>query len=233
MCFFSCVSHIFLGTRENFFMKIILSCRRLSDALVAGRLIAAVALTLFFVAGFMPASSHAQPLPQTGTQEQNRNAPAIDARDIHAQTLFIQAVSIERESSEKAIPKYDEIMHRFGRAPTPGSRQFAAKALLNKGGILGRQGSDREAILVYERIERNFGNERTPAIREVLASALVSKAEVFYKQGNTEKALAAYEQLDGQFSADDNDFIKRLIDITKWRMTEIQINSKMALSSAP
>jgi tetratricopeptide (TPR) repeat protein len=227
-----CTAHISRFQGE-IVMKTILSCRRLCDALAASRLAPVVALSLFFVAGAMPASSHAQPLPQTNAQEQNRNTPALDARDIPAQTLFTQAVSIERESSEKAIPKYDEIMQRFGRSPTPGSRQFAARALLNKGGILCKQGNDKEAILVYERIDRNFGNEKTPAIREVLASALVSKAEAFYKLGSPEKALATYAQLDGQFSADNNDFIKRLIDITKWRVTEIQINNKTALSSIP
>ncbi|MDR2208411.1 MAG: hypothetical protein LBE22_05510 [Azoarcus sp.] len=201
--------------------------RHLCDAFTAARLAAVAAL--FFAAGFMPASSHAQSLPQTNAQEQD--APALDARDIPAQTLFTQAVTLERESPERAIARYDEIMQRFGRAPTPGSRQFAARALLNKGGILGRQGNDKEAVITYERIERNFGNEKTPAIREVLASALVSKAEVFYKQRNAEKALAAYARLDEQFSTDDNDFIKRLIDITRWRVTEIQINDKVSLSS--
>jgi tetratricopeptide (TPR) repeat protein len=227
-----CIAHISRHQGE-FFMKTVLSCRRLCDALAATRLITPVALSLFVVAGFMPASSLAQPLPQTSAQEQSGNTPALDARDIPAQTLFTQAVSIERESSEKAIPKYDEVMQRFGRASSPGSRQFAARALLNKGGILGKQGNDREAILTYERIERNFGNEKATAIREVLASALVSKAETFYRQGNAEKALTTYAQLDEQFSADENEFIKRLVDITKWRVTEIRINNKMALSSAP
>jgi tetratricopeptide (TPR) repeat protein len=209
-------------------MKPLLSSRRLYDALVTGHLVAGVALSLFIVAGVMPASSHAQPSPQA------QERPALDSRDLSAQTLFAQAVSIERESSERAIPNYEEVMQRFGRAPTPGSRQFAARALLNKGGILAKQGDDREAIFTYERIERNFANEKTPVIREVLASALVSRAEIFYKQGNTEKALATYAQLDDQFSADNNDFIKRLIDITKWRVTEIQINnSKMTLSLIP
>jgi tetratricopeptide (TPR) repeat protein len=218
----------------DFFVKTIFSCRRLCDALAATRLIAVVALSSFFAIGVMPTSSHAQPLQQTSAQEQNRNTPpAFDARDVQAQTLFSQAVAIERESSEKAIPKYDEIMHRFGRASTPGARQFAARALLNKGGILSRQGNDKGAVLAYERIERNFGNEKTPAIREVLASALVSKAEVFYKQGSTEKTLAIYAQLDEQFRADNNDFINRLIDITRWRMTEIQISNHVALSSNP
>jgi len=180
----------------------------------------------------MSASSHAQPLPQTNAQEQGRNAPALDARDLPAQTLFNQAVSLEREAPEKAIAKYDEVMQRYGRT-TPGSRQFAAKALLNKGNLLIERGETRDAIITYERIERNFGNEKIPSIREVLATSLVSKAEAFYKQGNTEKTLAAYDQLSQQFDKDDNDFIKRLIDISKWRATEIRVNNQMALSSRP
>ncbi|MDR2014397.1 MAG: tetratricopeptide repeat protein [Azoarcus sp.] len=190
-------------------------------------------LSLFFATGGMSASSHAQSLPQTNAQEQTGDTIVLDARDMPARTLFIQAVSIELEFPEKAISKYDEVMQRFGRATTPGSRLFAARALLNKGGILGKQGNDKEAILAYERIERNFGNEKNPSIREVLASALVSKAETFYRLGSTEKALATYAQLDEQFSPNGNDFIKRLIDITKWRATEIRASNKITLSSMP
>jgi tetratricopeptide (TPR) repeat protein len=138
-----------------------------------------------------------------------------------AQALFSQAVSLERESPEKAIAKYDEVMQRYVRGASSGSRQFAARALLNKGSLLSKQGNDKEAISNYERLERNFSNERSPAIREALASALVSKAEAFYKQGNTEKTLDAYAQLNRQFSRDDNDFIMRLLDITRWRVAEI------------
>ncbi|MCL2875169.1 MAG: tetratricopeptide repeat protein [Betaproteobacteria bacterium] len=211
-----------------------------SDTPAAIRLIAAVALSLFFVAGIMPASSHAQPAPQTNDQEESRiappesrSAPSVDIRgEVFAQKLYSEAVSIERESPKEAVARYDELMQRFGRASNPSSRQYAIRALLNKGGILSKMGNDKEAISTYERIERNFGNEKTPAIREVLASAFVSKAESFYKQGDIEKALDTYTQLERQFDKDDNDFIKRLIDIIKWRVAEIRTSSKIALSSS-
>ena len=209
-------------------MRPVLSCYRSHDARGAASFIAVTALALIFVTGVVPSSSHAQTPPQTNAQE--RSAPTLDARDLPAQTLFNQALSMERESPEKAIAKYDEVMQRYGRA-TPGARQLAARALLNKGGILAERGDIQNAIITYERVERNFGNEKISAIREVLASALVSKAEAFYKQGNAEKTLAAYDQLDQQFNKDDSDFIKRLVDIAKWRATEIRVNSKMALSS--
>ncbi len=220
-------------------MRSVLSCYRSRDTHAATQLIAVTALSLFLVAGIMPTSSHAQPLLQTNIQE--RNAPALDARDLPAQALFNQAVSMEQESPEKAVSKYDEVMQRYGRAATPGSRQFAARALLNKASILIERDDPKEAIATYERIERNFGNEKTSAIREVLASAIVSKAEAFYKlssienmQGNIEKTLATYDQLDQQFSKEDeSDFIRRLTDIAKWRATEIRINNKTALSSKP
>jgi len=213
-------------------MSSALSYHRLRDAHTATRLIAVTALLSFFIVA--PTSSHAQTLPQANPQEQARTAPTLDARDLPAQTLFNQALSMERDAPEKAIVKYEEVMQRYGRAATPGSRQFAARALLNKGGILVELGDAKEAIITYERVERNFGNEKSPAIREVLASAIVSKAEAFYKQGNTEKTLAAYGQLDQQFNKEDeSDFIKRLTDIAKWRATEIRINDKMALSSRP
>jgi citrate lyase gamma subunit len=213
-------------------MRSVLSCRRSCDARAAASFIAVTALSLIFVAGVVPTSSHAQPLPQTNAQNQSRNVPALDARDLPAQTLFNQALSMERESPEKAMAKYDEVMQRYGRA-TPGARQLAARALLNKGGILVERGDTQDAIVTYERIERNFGNEKIPAIREVLASALVSKAEALYKQNkdNPEKTLAAYAQLEQQFGKDDSDFIKRLVDIAKWRATEIRVESKMSLST--
>jgi len=219
-------------------MRSVLSCHRPRDihthtATRLVGLVAIAALSLCFVAGIMPTSSHAQPLPQNDAQEQGR-VPALDTRDLPAQTLFNQAVSMEREAPEKAVVKYDEVMQRYGRASTPGSRQFAARALLNKAGILAGRDNAKEAIATYERIERNFGNEKSLAIREVLASAIVSKAEVFYKLSNIEKTLAAYDQLNQQFSRENgSDFIKRLTDIAKWRATEIRINNKIVLSSSP
>jgi len=211
-------------------MKIVLSCRSCNTP--AGgtvQFIAVTALSFFLIAGIMPTSGHAQP-PQADVP--GRNALPVETRDGPAQTLFNQAASIEREDPERALVIYEQVMQRFGRATSPFSRLLAARALLNRGGIFGERGDAREAIFTYERIERNFGNERTPAIREVLASALVSKAETFYKQGNTERALATYAQLDQQFGRDDNDFTRRLVEITKWRMTEIQVASNMALSSS-
>ena len=214
-------------------MKTTLSCHCLCNALAHPplRFIAVVALSLFFAAGIMPASSHAQTLPQTDAQEQGRSQPPIEAKDIPAQALFNQATLLEQEDPEKAVTTYEQVMQRFGRGTPAFSRLLAARALLNKGGILGERGEIKEAIITYERIEKNFGNEKIPAIREVLASALVSKAETFYKQGNAEKTLATYTQLNQQFSKDDNDFIKRLIDVTRWRITEIRVAHNIALSS--
>ncbi|MCL2590749.1 MAG: tetratricopeptide repeat protein [Betaproteobacteria bacterium] len=207
-------------------------CRFLFDALIV-----TAALSLYFlVVGVMPVPAHAQPFPRTNAQEQNKgdkDTPFLNTRDIPAQTLFNQAVSFERESPKDAMAKYDDVMQRYGRATTPGSRQFAARALLNKGSILSKQGNDKDAVSTYERIERNFGNEKTPAIREVLASAIISKAEATYKQGDAQKAIDIYDKFNKQFSNDDNDFIKRLVDITGWRVAEIRVNNKMALSSRP
>lgn len=197
-------------------MRTVFSCRRFFDALTV-----AVVLPLLSVVGVMPVSTHAQ------------EPPSVDSRDIPAQTLFSQAVSLERESPKDALVKYDEVMSRFGRATTPGSRQFAARALLNKGSILGKNGDDKEAISTLDRIDRNFGNEKSAAIREVLASALVSKAEIFYKQGDVNKTIDIYDQLNKQFSNDESDFIKRLIDISEWRVAEIRARNNTALSSRP
>ncbi|MCL1826309.1 MAG: hypothetical protein FWG26_10340 [Betaproteobacteria bacterium] len=214
-------------------MRTVFSYCRLRGALTSSKFIAAMALSLFFVVGIMPVSSYAQALSQANAQEQGGGAPPLDARDVPAQTLFSQAASMEREDTKNAVAKYEEVMQRYGRASTPGSRLFAARALLNKGGVLGRQGDAKEAVATYERIERNFGNEKTPAIREVLASAFVSKAEALYKMGSAEKAVDTYKQLEKQFDKDENDFIRRLVDITKWRVAEISSdsNNKMTLSS--
>ncbi|MCL2160548.1 MAG: hypothetical protein FWH56_01470 [Betaproteobacteria bacterium] len=266
-------------------MKTVLLRRRPCSAFLETRIIAAAALSLFFGACIMSASGHAQSLPQTVSS-------SLEARDLPAQELFNEAVTIEREGkgSEKAIAKYDEVMHRYARAPTSGSRQFAARALLNKGALLNRgalpskggtleernemirdaiitfdrvernfgnekslpirvvlasalaskaealyrMGETEKTLATYSQLERNFGNEKSPDIRVVLASALVSKAETFYGMGDAKKTLAAYDQLHQQFGKDDNDFIKRLTDIAKWRAIEIRrSNNNMVLSSRP
>jgi tetratricopeptide (TPR) repeat protein len=215
-------------------MNSILSCCRPCNALAATRRIAAAALSLAFLAG-LPVSGQAQSLSQTSIQEQSRSTYPLEIRDMPAQALFSQAVSLEREfpeNPEKAIAKYDEVIQRYVRGTTPGTRQFAARAMLNKGNLLSKHDKDREAIVSYERVERNFSNEKSPAIREVLASSFVSKAEAFYKLGNVEKALGTYVQLGKHFKNDENDFIMRLLDITKWRAAEIRDINKLADAQA-
>lgn len=161
------------------------------------------------------------------------SAPSIDPRDAPAQKLFSEAVALEQESLEKAAVKYEEVVQRFEKAATPGSRLFAARALLNKGNILNKQDNPKEAISTYERIERTFGSERTPAMREVLAASYVSRAETLYKQGDLEKTLDTYAQLEQQFSNEESAFVKRLVDITKWRVAEIRVSNKLATSPRP
>ncbi|MDR0565161.1 MAG: tetratricopeptide repeat protein [Azoarcus sp.] len=147
--------------------------------------------------------------------------------------LFEQAASMEQENPTQAIATYEQVMQRFGRRTPAATRALAARALLNKGSVFSEQGHLKDAIYTYERIERNFGNERLPDIREVLASALVSRAEAFYKLGDTEKTLALYTQLAQRFGNDENDYIRSLIDVTSWRIAEIKVADKTALSSRP
>ncbi|MDR1424334.1 MAG: tetratricopeptide repeat protein [Azoarcus sp.] len=158
----------------------------------------------------------------------------ISAQEKTVRKLFEQAVATaEQGKKTAAIRRYERIAQQYGghRAAAP-VRVLVAKALLNKGGLLSERNDANDAIYTYTRISRRFGNDKDPAVREQVASALAARAEAYYKQGNRLKALAAYEQLGKKYRSDDNDFIKQLISLTKWRTAEI-LSEHAPLSAHP
>ncbi len=73
-----------------------------------------------------------------------------DARVAEVEELFKKAEDCSRQGAagdEKKI--YDDIAGRCGTAPEPELKKLAAKALVNKGVILGKQRSDAEALACF------------------------------------------------------------------------------------
>ena len=184
------------------------------------------AVIIFSILGILPALGHAQ-------HRQSSRPDTLSARESAAQVLFNQARTAERRNPDKALAIYEQIAQKFGKNDPPFLRLLAVKALFKKAEILLGKDNTKDAILTFERLESRFGQDKELPVREILASALVSKAEPFYKQGNAEKALATYVQLDRKFNQDESDFIRQLVDITKWRSAEIRSGGNMALSSSP
>jgi tetratricopeptide (TPR) repeat protein len=183
------------------------------------------AFIIFSVLGLLPALGHAQ-------HRQGPQSDTLSARESAAQVLFNQARAAERKHPDRALATYEQIAQKYGKNDTPFLRLLAVKAMFRKAEmLLGKDNNTRDAILTFERIENRFGQDKELPVRELLASALVSKAETLYKQGNAEKALAAYVQFDRKFDRNESDFIRQLVDITKWRSAEIRTGGNMLSSS--
>jgi TolA-binding protein len=73
--------------------------------------------------------------------------------------------------SEDAISAYDEVVRRCGDATEPALRELVAKALVNKGVVLGALKRIEDASGVYDEVVRRFGDATEPALREQVAKA--------------------------------------------------------------
>jgi len=107
-----------------------------------------------------------------------------------------------RDRSQEAIGVYDQVVERFGGREEPALAEHVAKALVNKGIVLGKEGRSQEAIGVYDQVVERFGEREEPALAEHVAKALVNKGVVLVCLGRDADAVAACEQMEQRFGDD-------------------------------
>ncbi|QJT08076.1 tetratricopeptide repeat protein [Oceanidesulfovibrio marinus] len=113
-----------------------------------------------------------------------------------AMTLGEKVYALASESRcDEALKTADQLLGRFGEAREPFLVRQVARALYNKGTILGKQGKPEEEIRVYEEVARCFGEATEPGILEQVGRALVNKGAVLGKQGKPEEATQVFEEV--------------------------------------
>ena len=98
-----------------------------------------------------------------------------------------------------AAPWWGRLSDRYGSSPEPAVRAQVARALVNKGFMLGELGRPEQQLTIYAQIEDRFGDAPQPALREELARALVSKGHVAETLGRCEEAIATYDRVEDRF----------------------------------
>jgi tetratricopeptide (TPR) repeat protein len=132
-----------------------------------------------------------------------------NVREKVARALLRKGEILQRQGDNKAaIATYDEIDRRFQTDFNDAIRyiggrtiqEWGAKALLNKGVILGNQGNHKAAIALYDEIERRFvslkESFRPTELDEVIIEMFSNKGAILRQQGNYRQAIAAYDEIE-------------------------------------
>ncbi|MDR3352969.1 MAG: tetratricopeptide repeat protein [Zoogloeaceae bacterium] len=145
-------------------------------------------------------------------------------REQVALALLNKGVTLEiLDKTDAAIAIYDEIERRFGQddspgvrgqvarakagkkslqGDSPGERELAAKALLDKVQPLWRHNKPDAAIAVYDEVDRRFGQDASPGVRELVARALFDKGETLVQQDKPDAAITVYDEIERRFGQD-------------------------------
>lgn len=97
--------------------------------------------------------------------------------DAEIRELLERAQRYAREGDSDGEQKmYDTVIDRCSTDPDPAVRLFAAKAMINKGVVLGSRGQVMDAIEYFEKVPQLIGDTRNADFCEHAAIALINKA---------------------------------------------------------
>lgn len=99
------------------------------------------------------------------------------------------------EAREKKLAGYDLVIEFSQGGQDMEVQVRIAKALFNKGVILGNMGQSDDEIKLYEEVIDNFGNSDEPVIREVVANALFNKGVVLSERNMTNEAKSEFDEV--------------------------------------
>ena len=92
-------------------------------------------------------------------------------------------------------------------------REWVAKALVNKGVSLGRQGKPDDEIACYDDVVARFGASDEAALREWVAKALVNKGVSLGRQGKPDDEIACYDDVVARFGASDEAALREWVAV--------------------
>jgi len=127
--------------------------------------------------------------------------PIQEVRQEQPEKHYSSAAWTELAFAAYAEEKLATAAEYFGNAAQAlgASDEDIAKALFNRGAVLGTLNHSDDEIAVYDSLIARFENAAEPRLREQVAMALFSKGVALGKLGRQEEALLAYDALIAQF----------------------------------
>ena len=117
-----------------------------------------------------------------------------------ARELFKTTAALNvRNRAEDTVEACDEVVRRFGESEIPAVLVWVAKALVNKGTVLGELNRSQDALEACAEVVRRFGKSETPALLERVASALVNRGATLVALNRPQDALEAYDEVVRRF----------------------------------
>jgi tetratricopeptide (TPR) repeat protein len=118
--------------------------------------------------------------------------------------LFALEKALEKSESETEIQGIlQELLHLAEQYDAVLIHEQCAKALMNKGVELGRQGRNDEEIAVFELIDERYGKSDRTELQVQCAKALVNKGVELSRQGRNVEEIAVYELIDERYGKSD------------------------------
>ena len=112
----------------------------------------------------------------------------------------------------------------FGTATELPLREQVAKALVNKGVVLGQFGRSDEAATIFDDVIARFGTATELPLREQVAKALVSKGITLGQLGRGREAVAIYEDVIARFGEAEDPALKTIVERAR-RLKEMKNQS--------
>ena len=126
---------------------------------------------------------------------------AVEADARAARELFETTAALSvHDSMEDALAACEEVVRRFEGSENPAVLEWVAKAVVNKGVLLGRLNRLQAALVAYDQVVRRFGQRETPVFREPVARALVFQGTVLDELKRSGEALAVYDDMVRRFA---------------------------------
>ena len=107
------------------------------------------------------------------------------------------------ERTNDALSAYEEIADRFANDHTLAVQALVARALLNRGLLLGRRARPQDQLDACEDFLARFGKAEPPELREGVARALCLKGETLHSLGREGDAIKTYGELEIRFGKAD------------------------------
>jgi tetratricopeptide (TPR) repeat protein len=124
----------------------------------------------------------------------------------HMLTLFGMAHALRRLNRyADMITVANEVVQCFSESSEPQFLKRVAKALFNKGAILGQMGMLEEAIGVYEEVVERFGASSDLLLQHQVAKALMQQGGCLEQLGKPEEAIGVCDEVVERFG-DSTDF---------------------------
>lgn len=111
---------------------------------------------------------------------------------------------------EDALAVYDEVGRRFGQSDFPVILESVAKALANRGFILGELNQPEDAMAAFDEVVSRFGESDVPAILEQVGIALYNKGVTLIRLNREEDALSTYSEVANRFRMTDHSVLRAL-----------------------